>query len=141
MPSSPSRLNIQRNVAIDTPFNSVKDYPNPWGVLRVQASVSGRETEDAAIARMVYGDLIPATSAIIYQNGQLVDIRHMLMCSRCGLWKYDREFERDRTRKIRRGRGYYCKQCKAKSRIFGAPLMDDATVAKLTKGSKRRKRA
>ena len=40
-----------------------------------------------------------------------VDINRMLRCSKCGEWKPDEEFHRDRSRTYRRGRRTRCRLC------------------------------
>lgn len=110
MTSSPARLNIPSH----TPIDDMDAYPNPDGRGEVQISSGGRSTEIEAELRMAYGDVIAETYNTLYANGQLCDTRRMLMCSRCNQWKLDHQFERDRTRKFRRGRSYYCKACRAK---------------------------
>lgn len=94
-------LALQRDVPADG---------NPFNPDRVQVSDSPRGTEEAAFLRMLYGDGISATYTPT-MNGQIVDTRTMLMCSKCCVWKKDAQFARDRTRIIRRGRRYYCQDC------------------------------
>lgn len=94
-------LGLQRGVPPDG---------NPFNPDRVQVSDSPRGTEEAALARMRYGDGLPATYTPT-MNGQIVDVTTMLMCSKCCTWKRDNAFSRDRTRNIRRGRRYYCIDC------------------------------
>lgn len=83
---------------------------NPCNPDRVQVSDSSRRTEDEALRHMRYGDL-PPVPYVPRMNGQIVDVKTMLMCSKCCQWKKDKEFARDRTRHIRRGRRYYCVDC------------------------------
>lgn len=85
---------------------------NPFNPDRIQVSSGSRGTENDAMRIMMYGLPIPAPHINIHSyNGQVVDQATMLMCSRCCTWKADDKFAQDRTRIIRRGRRYYCKDC------------------------------
>lgn len=88
---------------------------NPFNPDRIQISGGSRRTEDDAERFMRYGEIAMPPPPIT-MNGQIVDTRTMLMCSRCCSWKKDKEFARDRTRTIRRGRRYYCSACLKKMR-------------------------
>ncbi len=132
MTVSPSNLALARNVPPDG---------NWYDPERVQVTIAGRPTERQAIQRMVYGDPIGAPYSALYCNGQMVDLDRMLMCSRCHHWKHDHDFDKDaRLLSTRRGRRYYCKSCRSSSALFEQMVMDETTRARLTKGSKRRKK-
>lgn len=112
MPSSPARLNIPTQADVEW----AREFANPNGTGKYQICSDGRPTESEATRRIAYGDPIGATYAALYQNGQLVDDKHTLMCSKCNQWKPDSAFAKDRRLEgiTRRGRAYYCKECKAK---------------------------
>lgn len=103
-----SRLNIQRNQAIDW----LRDFINPDGASTVQVCISGRETEDAAVQRMAFGELLSPTNNPHTMNGQYVDLDTQLYCSKCARYLFDNQFPRDKTRISRRGRAYTCRKCK-----------------------------
>lgn len=87
---------------------------NPYNPDRIQTSDSARSTERAAEQLITHGLPIPAPPMVKTLNGQYVDMRFNLMCSKCKQWKQDKQFRKDKTRIIRRGRAYYCRTCQSK---------------------------
>jgi late competence protein required for DNA uptake (superfamily II DNA/RNA helicase) len=81
----------------------------------VQVSLKPREVEETALHDLLRKDLETPPN-VRTMNGQVVNIHTMLMCSRCGQWKKDKAFARDKSRTLRRGRCYYCTTCQADMR-------------------------
>lgn len=84
---------------------------NPFNPDRVQVSDSPRSVEVEAFRLVMHGDQLPMHH-LSAMNGQVgVNQSTMLMCSRCCRWKHDEAFTKDKHRKIRRARSYYCRAC------------------------------
>lgn len=136
MVSSPSRLNIPSH----TPIDDMDEYPNPDGRGEVQVSNTGRPTEEASLTDPT-GDVYAA----LYQDGQYVDDRIMLFCGHegCHRWKPDVCFDHCAQATARRGRHWWCKECRAQDRHAGrdhSTPQDRALRAKLGKSKNKRRK-